>query len=343
MRNNPYILVPAVAAMLSILSGGCHEPATPSPVESLPTIQVSVVQVERREHRAFEEVVGSVQSRQRAAIEPKISARLERILVVPGTVVRSGDLLVQLDGREIQARLDQAEATLEQAENDLRRFTGLLEQETITRAEFDAVRARQRLAKAATVEAETMLGYTRVQAPFDGVVTRKLAEVGDLALPGRPLLMLEDPNALRLDADVPEALIGAVQSGAELIVTVASVKGPIPGRVSEIAPAADPHSRTFLVKLDLPQTEGLRLGQFGRVAVPVAGITALRAPTSAVLLRGQMEMVFVVEQDTAKMRLVKTGKRIGEEVELVSGVEPGERLVADGLDQILDGQPVEIR
>lgn len=343
MRNFQYTLIPVAAVALSLVLLGCHEQTSPPAASPLPTVQVSVVKVERREHRAFEEVVGSIQSRQRAEIQPKVSARVDRIPVVPGSVVETGSLLLQLDDREIQARLDQSVATLEQAENDLKRFTGLLEQDTVTRAEFDAVQARQRVAQAVHVEAETMLGYTRITAPFGGVITRKFAEVGDLALPGRPLVVLEDPNALRLDADVPEALIGGVELGAEMAVTVASVPQPITGRVSEIAPAADPQSRTFRVKLDLPPTAGLRLGQFGRVAVPVEGNTALRVPATAVLLRGQMEIVFVVEDGTAKLRLVKTGKRLGDEVELLSGVEAGETLVVGEVNQMIDGQPVEVR
>ncbi|MCU0772212.1 MAG: efflux RND transporter periplasmic adaptor subunit [Verrucomicrobia bacterium] len=343
LKTISYPFCPAALVLVGLSLTGCHREVPLPAAESLPAVAVSVVAVESRQHQAFEEVVGSVQSRQRAEIEPKVSARVERILVSPGSVVKAGDLLAQLDDREIQARLDQAAATLEQANSDLGRFVGLLKQETITQAEFDAVRARQRVAQASKVEAETMLGYTRITAPFDGVVSRKLAEVGDLAIPGRPLLVIEDPNALRFDADIPEALIGRVAVGAGLRVSVASVNEPITGRVSEIAPAADPQSRTFRVKLDLPPVSGLRLGQFGRVAVPVEGNAALRVPASAVLLRGQMEMVFVVEDGTARLRLVKTGKRIGDEVELLSGVEEGERIVASRLGQMLDGQPVQVQ
>ncbi len=335
--------LPAVAGLGLAIGVGCHRKEAALVSEPLPTTVVSVVTAERRENQAFEEVVGSVQSRQKAEIEPKVTARIERILVVPGSLVKMGDLLVQLDDREIQARLDQASATLEQADNDLRRFTELLKQETVTQAEFDAVQARQRIAQAAKMEAETMLGYTRIAAPFDGVITHKWCEVGDLAVPGRPLVAVEDPNALRFDADVPEALIDHVKPGAELMVRVAPIGKPIPGRVSEIAPAADRQSRTFRVKLDLPATEGLRLGLFGRVGVPVEGNAALRVPASAVLHRGQMELVFVVAEGKADLRLVKTGKRLGNEVELLSGVEAGEKVVSSNLTRLIDGQPVQVQ
>jgi RND family efflux transporter MFP subunit len=331
---------------LTLLAGvmvGCHRELPLPSADALPTVPVSVVTVENREYQAFEEVVGTVESRQRAEIGPKVSARVERIRVSPGTRVKAGDLLVQLDDREIRARLDQAEATLEQANKDLERFTDLLRQDTVTQAEFDAVQARQRVAQAAKVEAETMLGYSRIIAPFDGVISRKLVEVGDLALPGRPLVVLEDPNALRFDADVPEALIPHVHEGDVLEVSLSLAKAPIAGRVSEVAPAADPQSRTFRVKLDLPANSGLRLGQFGRVAVPVEGNAALRVPASAVLRRGQLEIVFVVEDGIAQMRLVKTGKRLGDEFELLSGVERGETVVARDTAALVDGQPVRVQ
>jgi RND family efflux transporter MFP subunit len=262
--------------------------------------------------------------------------------VVTGQGVQPGELLVQLDAREIRARLDQALAVREQADGDLQRFMNLLRQEAVTRAEFDAVQARQRVAQAAVVEAETMLGYTRITAPFGGVITRKLADVGDLASPGKALLELEDPSQLRLEANVPEALISRVEKGARLRVRVASVEQDLEGTVAEISPSADPSSRTFLVRLDLPPEPALRAGQFGRAYVPLRELATLRVPARAVVPRGQMDLVFVVATNHAQLRLVKTGKRWGDELELLSGVEVGEVVVIDGATGLRDGQPVEL-
>ncbi len=117
-----------------------------------------------------------------------------------------------------------------------------------------------------------------IVAPFDGVITRKLADVGDLAAPGKPLLQMENPDTLRLEADVPEALIGNVKLGDKLAVRIAAVTNEIEGTVAEMSPTADPNSRTYLVKLDLPGATGLRSGQFGRVAVPVGEVSAIRVP-----------------------------------------------------------------
>ena len=150
-----------------------------------------------------------------------------------------------------------------------------------------------------------------------------------LATPGKPLLEMEDSTALRLEADVPEAVVGKLKLNDRLPVRISALEKELEGVVSEIAPAADPNSRTFLVKLDLPATAGLRAGQFGRVAMPVGETSALRVPAAALVQRGQMELVFVITDGKAQLRLVKTGKRVGEGAKLVfqfiantSGITP---------------------
>ncbi len=110
-----------------------------------------------------------------------------------------------------------------------------------------------------------------------------------------------------------------------------------------MSPAADPNSRTYLVKLDLPGATGLRSGQFGRVAVPVGQVSAIRVPAAAVIQRGQMELVFVVANGHAQLRLVKTGNCVGDEVEVVSGLNSGEQIVTDGASALVDGQPVMVK
>ena len=146
--------------------------------------------------------------------------------------------------------------------------------------------------------------YAKITAPFDGVITAKGADVGDLATPGKPLLELEYPATLRLEADVPDALISKIKLKDKLLIRVTDQNPTVEGVVSEIAPAADPVSRTFRVKLDLPASSELRSGQFARVAVPVAQVNALRVPMGAVNVRGQMEVAFVVTNQHAQMRLV---------------------------------------
>jgi len=332
-------LLTIVAALASV---ACHSKKGNAP-ESLPPVAVRTIVVENKARPSSEEVVGTVRARLRAAIEPKVSARIEALLVAPGQMVKAGDLIAQLDPREIQAKLDQALALREQATRDLVRSRELLDKKITAQADFDAVQARARVAEGAARETETMLGYTKIVAPFDGIVTRKLADVGDLAAPGKPIIEMEDPRALRFEADVPEALIGYVKTGAKLLVQVAEGAAPIEGTVVEVAPVADAASRTFLVKLDLPAAENTRSGQFGRVWVRTGESKSIRVPTSAIVVRGQMECVFVIANQHAQLRIVRTGKRTGGEAEILSGLSSGERVVSEGTESLRDGQLVTLK
>jgi RND family efflux transporter MFP subunit len=326
-----------------VITGCGPKPSSGGRAESLPTATVRAQTIERRERIATEEVVGTVRARLRAVIEAKVSGKIDRMLVVPGQKVGRGELLASIEAREVQARLEQALAVRQQTDSDLKRDASLLAQNIIAQSQYDAAQSKFRVADATVREAETLLGYTRVEAPFHGTITRKLADVGDLAAPGRALLELEDSRTLRLEADVPEAVVGTLTLGDRLPVRISAMATDLEGVVSEIAPAADPGSRTFLVKLDLPGTSSLRAGQFGRVAVPVGGTSALRVPGTAVVVRGQMELVFVISEGKARLRIVKTGKRLGDDVELVSGVEAGETLVIENASDLVDGQPLHIR
>ena len=344
MKVRSFKLAATAFPLAALLVSGCshkkHEPAAP---ESLPTATVRVQTVESLKRLATEEVVGTVRPKLSAVIAAKISGSIQQMLVAPGQPVKAGQLLVQIDAREIQARLDQAQALREQTQKDLDRFKKLLAENILAQQEFDATQSRFRIADATAREAETMLGYTKIIAPFDGIITAKRADVGDLTTPGRPLLELEAPASLRLEADVPETLIDKIKLNDKLALRVPTANVSLEATVSEISPVADPVSRTFLVKLDLPSTPGLRSGQFGRVAVPVAEVSAIRVPAAAVVVRGQMEMAFVVVNQRAQLRLVKTGKHLGSEVEIVSGLNVGEPIVVDGAGPLLDGQPVEVK
>jgi RND family efflux transporter MFP subunit len=322
--------------------GACGKRSEPTLSESVAPAAVRVATVESRSRVATEEVVGSVRAKLRSSLEAKISGKIERMLVVPGQTVRAGELLAELDAREMRAKLDQALAVRDEAEQESRRATGLLSTHAISQQEYDLAQSRARVAAATVTELETVLDHARIVAPFDGLVTRKLADVGDLAAPGKLLLELEDPSALRFEADVPEALIDRLSLGSRFSIRVASLTNDLEGVCSEITPVADPSSRTFLVKFDLPAESGLRVGQFGRVLIPVGEGAALRVPTSAVVQRGQMELVFVAANARAQLRLVKTGKRIGQEVEVVSGIGAGEEVVSEGAANLVDGQPLQI-
>jgi RND family efflux transporter MFP subunit len=326
-----------------LLLAGCHQAPESSVAEKLPLAMVRAKTIETGKYQQKDEVAGTVRSKMRAAIEAKISGRIEKMLTTVGREVAAGELLAELDAKEIKARHDQAVTVREQALLESKRYAALIQEKAITEQEYETVQSRYRIAESQAAEAATMLSYTKVTAPFAGVITRKLADVGDLASPGRPLLEIEDPRALRLEADVPEGLLDKIRMGDKLLVHVSSVTNLFEGVVSEIAPVADPNSRTFPVKLDLAPLPGLRAGQFGRVSIPVGIAESLFVPSSAVVQRGQLDLVFVIQSNKAVLRIVKTGKRSNNEVEVLSGLEAGESLAIEGAAPLVNGQPVEVK
>jgi RND family efflux transporter MFP subunit len=304
---------------------------------------VRVQRIETRKTTAYEEVVGTIRAKLRATLEARLSGRIEEMPVKLGQHVQAGQVVARLHAPEIQARFEQTQAGLQQAEREWNRVKGLFDQQATTRAEYDSADARFAMARAAVAEARAMVDYVEIRAPFEGVVTRKRADVGDLAAPGKALLELEDPAGLQLEADLPEAIAARVQSGSQLAVRVDGITNALTGTVSEIAPAADPVSRTLQVKLDLTASGALRAGQFARLFVPVSENRSLHVPASAVVRRGQMEIVFVVADNQAQLHLVKTGRSEGDECEVLSGLDAGDAVVVEGAAQLADHQPVTLK
>jgi RND family efflux transporter MFP subunit len=328
-----------------VLLAGCGKAhrGNPAAQPDLPSVQVRTQIVESKPLASVEEVVGTVRARLRAAIEAKANGRITSMPVILGQKVKAGDLLARLDAPEIKARLDQAEASLQQAERDSERMSSLFPKQAVSRADYETAESRYRVARGVVAEARAMMGYVEIIAPFDGVVTRKWVDVGDQAAPGKPLVDIEDPSKLQLEADVPEALVGRIKQDARMTIRVGQRPGDLAGTMAEIAPIADSASRTFRVKLDLPACPGLMSGQFARLIVPIGENPSMRVPASAVVRRGQMEILFVVENQHARLHLVKTGRRVNDETEILSGLDSGDSVVVDNPQQLVDGQPLQER
>lgn len=305
-------------------------------------LPVKVQLIEEKVRPVVEEVVGSVRAKSSATVEAKVSGRVSQMLVDLGQHVTKDQVLAEIDALEVKAQSDRAIANRDQASRDFKRAGELLQKQVTSHQEYDAAEGRYRIAEAAVKEAETMLGYVQVKAPFDGVITRKIADVGDFAAPGKPLLQIENPENLRFEADVPEAIIEQVHTGEAVDIVITSLGSRIHGTVSEISPTADPNSRTFLARIDFPISKGLRAGQFGRALFPVGEFVSVSVPITALIQRGQMEIVFINEQGHARLRLVKSGKRYGDEVEILSGVSKGDQIIRENAQSLRDGQPVQI-
>ena len=206
--------------------------------------------------------------------------------------------------------LEAAESNFRQAEAGVKRA-----QETLSAAESGILQAR-----AVVNESAISIAYTRILAPEDGVVLKRFVEPGDLALPGKPLLALRTSGSLRLEAYVREGLITRVAPGTALEVDIETLDRLGAATVEEIVPYADPNSRTFLVKAAMPPVEGLYPGMFGKLRVPVGRQRIVTVPWTAVRRVGQLELVRVRIGDDWQTRHVKTGLRLGDAVEVLSGL-----------------------
>jgi RND family efflux transporter MFP subunit len=339
-RLRAHLITVVVGVVLLSGCGNEHQRRGGTPTSLLP-VQVCTQTVEARPLISMEEVVGTVRAKLRATIEAKTSGRITDLPVVLGQKVKAGELVARLDGPEIKARLDQAQASLQQAERDAKRMAALFSQQAVSRADYEAADSRYLVAKGAVAEAQAILGYVEILAPFDGVVTRTWVDVGDQAAPGKPLVDIEDPSMLRLEADVPEAIASQIKKDARMAIRVGQSPSGLSGTIAEIAPIADSTSRTFRVKLDLAASPGLMLGQFARLLVPVGEYTSTLVPTTAVVQRGQMEILFVVENQRAKLHLVKTGRCVDDKTEILSGLDSGESVVVDNPQHLIDGQPLQ--
>jgi RND family efflux transporter MFP subunit len=322
-------------------------------------VPVEVVRVRQEKIPVTRAVSGGVEAYRKASLGTKIMGRVVEIRVHEGDAVKAGELLVRVDVADVaakkaqaQAALRQAEAMLANAETQFDRIQALYERQSASKKEYDdtktaldAARAAVAEAESARREAEVSEAYGDIQAPFSGVVTAKLAEPGDMAAPGRPLVVVEDLSRVKIAVQVPEGEIALIHPDMPLSFQVEAVQsGPQTGLVKEIIPAGDPTSRTFDVKIFVDNPEGkLKPGMFARVELPIGEREALLVPAGAVTRKGQLEAVFTPDESgRARLSWVKTGRAFNGRVEILSGLKAGDRVIVSAERPLTDGQPVEI-
>jgi len=266
---------------------------------------------------------------------------------------------------ETERAVAQAEAGRSLAEKTYERYRKLVAEKVVTPQEFDEVEARRTVAaqeheravrrraqadgriaqaKGAADAARAALGWTKVTAPFSGVVVEKRADTGSMAVPGVPLFLLEDPRRHRIEAAVSETYLPLLKVGSPVRVLLDAGRGrEIPAVVTEVVPAIDPATRTFLVKADLPPGMA-RTGQSGRVRFDAGEGTALAVPRSAITRAAGSDGVFSVGDDNvARLSPVTLGASFGDRVEVLSGLSPGARVAVSAVDRLADGDRVETR
>ena len=326
------------------LSGWFEPKIAPGDGSSTAGIDASGLELSMVEHvaePAIEWASGTVESARRTTVAARIVSRVETFHVAAGDLVKQGDLLVELDGRELLARVQQARDTrdaanarLELADREFKRSEDLLKQGVTTPQRHDQVVSSQRVAAADVAkaeqglkEAEASLSHTIVRALTAGRVIDRLAEVGDTVTPGAGLLRLYDPTVLRVEAPVRESLAVKLKVGDTLDVDLSSVGEAVTGRIEEIVPYAEPGARTLLVKVGLPSGTQAFAGMFARVGVSAGVSDRYIVPTSAIRRIGQLEFVYVEDRGSVFNRMITTGGPASPDtVSVLSGLAKGEKI-----------------
>lgn len=280
----------------------------------------------RRSEAARAEAESAIDETESAITAARANLELARV-----THKRFQDLLAtasvsQQELDESQARLRSAEAALDMAASKRRQ-----------------IGARRSQAEAEIAAARVALGYSTLTAPFAALVTERKADPGSLAAPGAPLLTLEREGNLRLEVSVDESRLGLVRAGESVAVEIDGLNRTVTGRIAEVVPSVDAATRSVIAKIDLPALPGLRAGMFGRAGLAAGTHRTVLVPQTAVLERGQIRSVYVVEGDTARLRLVTLGEGRDDQREVLSGLSAGERIIVAPAPLLADGARVAIQ
>ena len=316
------------------------------------------------------DAVGTVEAAQTSMVASQMMGAIVQINAREGDRVQKGQVLAVIDDSQPRAALAQATAALNAAKNQviaansqfalaeatLNRYQQLYATKSVSPQEFDEIRARyqsaaagrdmaqagEAQANAALAQARTAFSYTRIRAPFDGVITEKKADLGTLAAPGMPIFTVEDTRHYRLEATLDESDIALARLGQSVPVTLDALgNAQLSGRVVQIVPAADPASRSFVVKIELPRDSRIRSGLYGTARFSRGQRSALLIPQTAAVERGQLRGVYAIGSNgIAELRYVSLGKPFGANVEVLSGLAPGERMIADPGTQEFSGKRI---
>lgn len=361
-----------IAVLSGILAGCTSEPRTvPIATETVNTVSVMVAQ--KTTVPDWLEAVGTVRAGQSSQVASQMVGNIIEMRVHEGDRVQSGQVLAIVDDAQPRSRVEQAtgaataaqkevsaaDSDLALADSTLKRYQQLYEKKSVSPQEFDEIKARYRSAEArrdmalagqaqansGLTQTRTSLGYARIRAPFAGVITEKKADAGTLASPGMPIFTIEDTRSYRLEATIDESDMRIARVGQVVPITIDALGNTeLSGKIVQIVPAADPTSRTFLVKVELPSDSRLRSGLFGRARFPRGERTSVLIPRSAVVEHGQLQGVYVMDTNQiAGMRYITLGKSAGDQVEVLSGLQAGEKLIAAPGDRELGGKRIAAR
>lgn len=325
-------------------------------------IPVKVNTTNENINNSFLTASGTIQAINSANLSTRMMGFVTKIPVNIGDKVKKGELLVSLNNSDLNAKLSQVNASITEAtaaftnaEKDYNRFKNLYAENSATQKEFDDMAAHYNMGKARLEgakqmknEIEAQFAYINIRAPFNGVVTNKFINVGDMANPGMPLIALESPGNFEVMVTVPESDISKIQSGATVNVFVKSINKSVLGKVTEVSSSAKNTGGQYVVKVALGKTDASILsGMFVMVQFPIENqvkIEAVLIPVEAIINKGQLSGVYTIsENNTAILRWLQLGRNFGNQVEILSGLSSNETYIISADGKLYNGAKVIIQ
>ncbi|MEZ5278161.1 MAG: efflux RND transporter periplasmic adaptor subunit [Opitutaceae bacterium] len=341
-------VVPVLGGLLAVGLGGCGKGGDgggggDGGAMAVPVV-VSQVRLEAISERIF--VVGSLAANERVEIKSEIDGRLETVGFIEGESVKAGQVLFKLDQVKLEAAVNLAEANFKLAKTVLERNESLLESRSISQQELDRAIATFSSTQASLELAKEDLIDATIVAPFDGVMSDRKVSPGQVVNSGTPLAAIIDTDPLKAEFNVPERFISQLTLGQNIEIKVTAYPNEtFVGRVYFISPEVTSSSRTVLMKAEVDNRDGrLKAGMFGNLDLILdVKEGALVIPETAISYRGDLASVYVInEANEAELRSVRPGIRLAGRVEIVEGLQAGERVVTEGIQKIGPGSPVSI-
>lgn len=312
---------------------------------------VTVEAVSLSQADEYIETSGTVKAKTTSIVASRTMGTITSLNVKEGDRVRAGQVLTTIDDSDLVQRVRAAEKGVEAAGQQrsladvtYQRYKKLHDDKALTGQELDQVDTQKKVAdmeyeraQAIHQEARVYHGFTRVTSPVSGIVIEKKADIGSMAVPGMPLFTIEDTSGYRLEANLDEKHTGKVKAGMEARIYIEALGREIKGVITEVVPSVDPRTRTFPVKIS-SSGEGMRNGSYGKVSIPAGKKETLLVSKKAIVEKGQLTGVYVVDTDSiVTYRLIRAGRVYGDKVEVLSGLNPNERIIVDNVDKAVDG------
>lgn len=352
-----------IAIALSILITSCGSDHKKPIAESMTPITVQVSSVQADGNNQFVTASGKIEATNSANLSTRMMGFVNKIYVKVGDKIRKGQLLISINNADLQAKRAQVNANITKAgagfnnaEKDYNRFKNLFADNSASQKEMDDITAHYEMAKAGLEAANQMkneinaqFAYVNIRAPFNGVVTNKFIEVGDMANPGMPLIAIESPKKFQVSAMVAESDISQIKSGTKVSVLVKSLGKNVSGKVTEVSTSAKNTGGQYLVKVALDKTGSKLLsGMFASVQFPIEkkvnATSIVLVPITAIVKNGGLKGVYTVsEQNTALLRWLRLGKTYGDKIEVLSGLNSTEQYIVSSEGKLFNGAKIRIQ